>query len=205
MEEYAEVAARLDCEDAVSALEVNISCPNVDRGGLTFGNSCAGASEVTRAVRGATHKGLIVKLSPNVTDIAEIARAVEAEGADAVSLINTLLGMKIDTRSLRPMLARGVGGLSGPAIRPVAVRMVWEVARAVKVPVIGMGGIVEAADAVEFLAAGATAVAVGTANFIDPLAAIGVIDGLERFCAERGLASVSELVGAAWPERQQEA
>jgi dihydroorotate dehydrogenase (NAD+) catalytic subunit len=202
VEEYAAVAARLDGEAAVAALEVNISCPNVDAGGMAFGTSCPAAASVMKAVRAATTKTLIVKLSPNVTDIAEIARAVEAEGADAVSLINTLLGMSIDTRTFRPTLARGVGGLSGPAVRPVAVRMVWQVAHAVDVPVIGMGGIMCAEDAVEFMLAGATAVAVGTANFIDPMATVAVVDGLERFCADRRVARVSDLTGAAWPERR---
>lgn len=200
-EEYAEVAARLDGERAVSALEVNISCPNVDSGGMAFGTSCPSAAAVTRVVRAATSKTLIVKLSPNVTDIAEIARAVEAEGADAVSLINTLLGMVIDTQEFRPVLARGAGGLSGPAVRPVAVRMVWEVSRAVGIPVVGMGGIMSAEDAAEFMLAGATAVAVGTGNFVDPTTTTRVIDGLERLCATRGIPRVADLTGAAWPER----
>ncbi len=200
--EYVAVAERLEAERGISAFELNISCPNVDAGGMAFGTSCPAAAEVVRAVRAATGKTLIVKLSPNVTDIVEIARAVEAEGADALSLINTLLGMAVDTRTFRPRLARGVGGLSGPAIRPVAVRMVWQVARAVDVPVIGMGGITCAEDAAEFMLAGATAVAVGTANFVDPMATVAVVDGLERFCADRGIASASELTGAAWPERQ---
>ncbi|MDO8880675.1 MAG: dihydroorotate dehydrogenase [Coriobacteriia bacterium] len=195
-EGYVAVAERLEREDAVSALELNISCPNVDEGGMAFGTSCDGAAQVVRAVRAVTTRPLIVKLSPNVTDIVEIARAVEAEGADAVSLINTLLGMAIDTRTFRPKLARGVGGLSGPAIRPVAVRMVWQVARAVGVPVIGMGGIMDAEDAAEFMLAGASAVAVGTANFVDPAATVHIIEGLERFCAERGIGRVAELTGA---------
>lgn len=199
--EYRAVAERLDAEPAIAAFELNISCPNVDAGGMAFGTSCPAAAEVVRAVRAVTTKTLIVKLSPNVTDIAEIARAVEAEGADAVSLINTLLGMAIDTRTFRPALARGVGGLSGPAIRPVAVRMVWQVARAVSVPVIGMGGIMCAQDAAEFMLAGATAVAVGTASFVEPTAAVAVADGLAHLCAERGLARVADLIGAAWPER----
>jgi len=199
--EYRAVAERLDAEPAIAAFELNISCPNVDAGGMAFGTSCPAASEVVRAVRAATTKTLIVKLSPNVTDIAEIARAVEAEGADAVSLINTLLGMVIDTRTFKPALARGVGGLSGPAIRPVAVRMVWQVARAVSVPVIGMGGIMTAEDAAQFMLAGATAVAVGTANFVDPTACVAVVDGLTRLCAERGIDCVADLIGAAWPER----
>ena len=194
--EYVGVAERLDGEPVVSAIEVNISCPNVDEGGMTFGTSCPSAAAVVRSVRAVTSKPLIVKLSPNVTDIVEIARAVEAEGADAVSLINTLLGMAIDIRTLKPKLARVVGGLSGPAIRPVAVRMVWQVANAVAVPVIGMGGIMNADDVVEFMAAGATAVAVGTANFVDPRATVRIIDGLEHYCLEHGLAQIKELIGA---------
>ncbi len=202
VEEYRAVTERLDSEASIAAFELNISCPNVDAGGMAFGTSCPAAVEVVRAVRAATSKTLIVKLSPNVTDIAEIARAVEAEGADAVSLINTLLGMVIDTTTFRPALARGAGGLSGPAVRPVAVRMVWQVAHAVDVPVIGMGGIMHTADAVEFMLAGASAVAVGTANFVDPTTTVAIADGLERFCADRGIAAVTDLVGAAWPERQ---
>ena len=197
VEEYAAVAERLEREPAVSALELNISCPNVDEGGMAFGTTCPAAAAVTRAVRSVTTKTLIVKLSPNVSDIAEIARAAEAEGADAVSLINTLLGMTIDVDTFRPTLARGMGGLSGPAIKPVAVRMVWQVAGAVQVPVIGMGGITTADDAAEFMLAGATAVAVGTATFIDPTATVRVAQGLERFCAERGIARVADLIGAA--------
>jgi dihydroorotate dehydrogenase (NAD+) catalytic subunit len=195
--EYVAVAERLSTEPAVTAIELNISCPNVDAGGMAFGMSCPAAAEVTRAVRTASSKPLIVKLTPNVTDIAEIARAVEAEGADAVSLINTLLGMAIDTETFRPRLARIFGGLSGPAIRPVAVRMVWQVAGAVGIPVIGMGGIMTATDAVEFLLAGATAVAVGTANFVEPDATVRIIDGLETFCRERGIKRAEDLVGAA--------
>lgn len=197
-EEYAAVAERLDGEAGVHALEVNISCPNVDDGGMAFGTTCTAASEVVRSVRAVSSKTLIVKLSPNVTDVAEVARAVEAEGADAVSLINTLLGMVIDTRTFKPVLARGVGGLSGPAVRPVAVRMVWQVARAVSIPVVGMGGITCTEDAVEFMLAGASAVAVGTASFMDPTTAVGVVDGLERFCEERGIERITDLVGAAW-------
>jgi len=197
VEEYAAVAERLEREPTVSALELNISCPNVDAGGMAFGTTCQAAAAVTRAVRSVSTKTLVVKLSPNVTDIAEIARAVEAEGADAVSLINTLLGMTIDTDTFRPTLARGAGGLSGPAIKPVAVRMVWQVAGAIDVPVIGMGGISTAGDAAEFMLAGATAVAVGTANFVDPAATVRVAQGLERFCAERGITRVAELICAA--------
>lgn len=194
--EYAVVAQRLEREAGVAALEVNISCPNVDEGGMTFGTDPAAAAAVVRAVRAASTKTLIVKLSPNVTDIVSIAQAVEDAGADAVSLVNTLLGMAIDVRTFRPRLARAVGGLSGPAIRPVAVRMVWQVASAVRVPVVGMGGIMETEDAVEFMLAGAAAIAVGTASFVDPLASVRIAEGLERFCGEHGIARVSDLTGA---------
>jgi dihydroorotate dehydrogenase (NAD+) catalytic subunit len=194
--DYVAVAERLDMHEAVDALEVNISCPNVDAGGMAFGTDCASAAAVTSAVRAVTTKPLIVKLSPNVTDIAEIARAVEAAGADAVSLINTLLGMAIDTRTRRPKLARVVGGLSGPAIKPVALRMVWQVYRAVSVPIVGMGGVMTAEDAVEFMLAGATAVAVGTANFVDPTSAVRIVDGLLEYCREHAVARVRDLTGA---------
>lgn len=197
VDEYRAVAERLDAEPVVSALEVNISCPNVDAGGMVFGTACPAAAEVVRAVRRVTNKTLIVKLSPNVTDIVEIARAVVAEGADAVSLINTLLGMAIDTRTFRPKLARGFGGLSGPAVKPVALRMVWQVAEALDVPIVGMGGIMDAEDAAEFMLAGATAVAVGTANFVDPSASVHVVRGLEGFCAERGIPRITDIIGAA--------
>jgi dihydroorotate dehydrogenase (NAD+) catalytic subunit len=197
VEEYVAVAKRLDREAAVGALELNISCPNVDSGGMQFGTSCEAAASVTAAVRAATTKTLIVKLSPNVTDIAAIARSVVEAGADAVSLVNTLLGMAIDIRRQRPVLARRVGGLSGPAIKPVALRMVWDVYEAVSVPVIGMGGIASANDAIEFLLAGASAVAVGTANFVDPAAMTRVLDGIEAYCRERGVERVSDIVGAA--------
>ncbi len=196
VKEYAAVVERLDAEPSVAGMEINISCPNVDAGGMAFGTDCTAAAEVTRAARAVTGKPLIIKLSPNVTDIADIARAVEAAGADAVSLINTVLGMSIDARSRRPRLARTVGGLSGPAIKPVALRMVWQVASAIELPVIGMGGVRTAEDAVEFMLAGATAVAVGTASFVDPTATIRVIDGLESFCQETGVAHVSDLTGA---------
>jgi dihydroorotate dehydrogenase (NAD+) catalytic subunit len=195
-EEYAAVVDRLEREPGVAAYEINISCPNVDAGGMAFGTSCAAAAEVTRVVRAMTERPMILKLTPNVTDIAEIARAVEAEGADAVSLINTLLGMAIDAGTRRPKLARVVGGLSGPAIKPVALRMVWQAARAVGIPVIGCGGIATGEDAVEFLLAGATAVQVGTANFIDPTVTVRVLDGIEAYCAEHRVAQVRELVGA---------
>lgn len=194
--EYAAVIEHLEGEGAVAGYEVNISCPNVDAGGMAFGTDCVAAAAVTAACRSVTARPLIVKLSPNVTDVTEVARAVEAAGADAVSLINTLLGMAIDTATFRPKLARVVGGLSGPAIKPVALRMVWQVASAVKIPVIGMGGIMDGEDAVEFLLAGASAVAVGTANFIDPTSAVRVADGLEEFCRTRSVGAVAELTGA---------
>jgi len=194
--EYVGVVERLEDEPGVAAYEINISCPNVDAGGMAFGTACAPAEEVTRACRTVTSRPLIVKLSPNVTHITEIARAVEAAGADAISLINTLLGMSIDVRTFRPRLARVVGGLSGPAIKPVALRMVWETSRAVTVPVIGMGGISDAEDAVEFMLAGATAVAVGTANFIDPTSVIRITDGLAEFCRANDVERVRDLTGA---------
>ncbi|MBE0417374.1 MAG: dihydroorotate dehydrogenase [Coriobacteriia bacterium] len=194
--EYVSVIERLEVEPRVDAYEINISCPNVDSGGMAFGTACTPAEEVTRACRAATSRPLIVKLSPNVTDIAEIARAVVASGADGVSLINTLLGMAIDIRTFRPKLARIVGGLSGPAIKPVALRMVWQVAGAVDVPVIGMGGITDTEDAVEFMLAGATAISVGTANFVDPTTVMRVTDGLAEFCRTRSIARVSNLTGA---------
>jgi dihydroorotate dehydrogenase (NAD+) catalytic subunit len=196
LSEYVGVIERLEDEPGVAAYEINISCPNVDAGGMAFGTACAPAEEVTRACRTATSRPVIVKLSPNVTDIAEIARAVEAAGADAISLINTLLGMAIDVHTFRPRLPRVVGGLSGPAIKPVALRMVWETSRAVAVPVIGMGGITDAEDAVEFMLAGATAVAVGTANFIDPTSVIRITDGLAEFCHVNGVERVRDLTGA---------
>jgi dihydroorotate dehydrogenase (NAD+) catalytic subunit len=196
VEEYVQVIERLEREPGVAAYEVNISCPNVDAGGMAFGTACAPAATVTRAVRAATRRPVMVKLSPNVTDIAEIARAVEAEGADAVSLINTILGMAIDARTRRPKLARIVGGLSGPAVKPVALRMVWQTASAVGIPVIGCGGIMTGEDAVEFLLAGAAAVQVGTANFVDPTATIRVIDGIAEYCARQGVARARDLVGA---------
>jgi len=193
---YARVVDRLESEPVVSAYEINISCPNVNEGGMAFGTACAPAAEVTAAVRAATRRPVIVKLSPNVTDVAEIARAVADAGADAVSLVNTLLGMAIDAETRRPKLARVVGGLSGPAIKPVALRMVWQVANAVDVPVVGMGGVMCAEDAVEFLLAGATAVGVGTANFVDPTATVRVVDGLAEYCARHGIARASDLTGA---------
>ena len=194
-EEYVQVIEAL--EDApVDAYEVNISCPNVDAGGMTIGTHAESVERVVGLCRAATARPLIVKLTPNVTDVTEIARAAVSAGADALSLINTLLGMAIDARRRRSVLARVVGGLSGPAVKPVALRMVWEVHKAVDVPLLGMGGISNGTDAVEFILAGATAVAVGTANFVNPRAAIEVIEGIERYCEEQGVADVNELVGA---------
>ena len=195
-EDYAECAARIDALDKIPAIELNISCPNVKDGGMAFGVTCAGATSVVKAVRERYHKTLIVKLSPNVTDIAEIARACEAEGADSVSLINTLMGMAIDTERRCPKLSIGTGGLSGPAVKPVALRMVWQVARAVKIPVIGLGGISSAQDALEFLMAGATAIEIGTANFIDPAIAYKVKTGINDWLDSHGCASVQEIIGA---------
>ena len=195
-EAYAACAERLDKLEKIPAIEVNISCPNVKEGGMAFGVTCAGAASVVRAVREKYHKTIIVKLSPNVTDIASIAKACEAEGADAVSLINTLLGMAIDIEKRRPRLSIRTGGLSGPAIKPVALRMVYDVARAVKIPVVGMGGISAATGAVEFLMAGATAIEIGTANFIDPAVTIKVRDGINDWLDKHGCKSVEEIIGA---------
>lgn len=195
-EEYAEAARRLAALDDVAALEVNISCPNVKQGGLAFGTTTEGAGSVTRAVRAAWPRTLIVKLSPNVTDITEIARAAEAEGADAVSLINTLMGMAIDVERRRPCLSTVTGGLSGPAVRPVAVRMVWQTAKAVKIPVIGLGGIASGRDAMEFILAGATAVQVGTANFLNPAVCAEIIDYIADYCRRHNVPSVTSLIGA---------
>ena len=195
-EDYAECAARIDALDKIPAIELNISCPNVKDGGMAFGVTCAGATSVVKAVRERFHKTLIVKLSPNVTDIAEIARSCEAEGADSVSLINTLMGMAIDTERRCPKLSIGTGGLSGPAVKPVALRMVWQVARAVKIPVIGLGGISSPQDAIEFLMAGATAIEIGTANFIDPAIAYKVKTGINDWLDSHGCASVQEIIGA---------
>ena len=193
---YAECAARIDRLDRIPSIELNISCPNVKQGGMAFGTTCAGAASVVRAVRQRYNKTLIVKLSPNVTDIAEIAKACEAEGADSVSLINTLMGMAIDIEKRQPMLSIATGGLSGPAVKPIAVRMVWQVAKAVKIPVIGLGGICNAADAIEFLMAGATAIQIGTANFIDPTVTLKVRDGINEWLDRHGCTSVSEIIGA---------
>lgn len=194
-DEYVAVIEALE-EAPVHAYEVNISCPNVDAGGMTMGCHVPSVEKVVGMCRAATKRPLIVKLTPNVTDVAEIARAAEAAGADAISLINTLLGMAVDARTRTPKLARVVGGFSGPAVKPVALRMVWQVAQAVKVPVLGMGGISTGEDAVEFMLAGATAVAVGTANFVNPEATMDVVDGIAAYCEEQGVTDVNELIGA---------
>lgn len=194
--DYVAVAERIAELDKIHAIEVNISCPNVKQGGMAFGTTCEGAAEVTRAIRKVYDKTLIVKLSPNVTDIVSIAKAVEAEGADSVSLINTLLGMAIDVERQRPILSTITGGLSGPAVRPVAVRMVWQVAKAVKIPVIGLGGIMSGRDALEFILAGATAIQVGTANFINPCVTIEIIDYIEEYCSRHGITDIKDLIGA---------
>lgn len=195
VEGYMEVAEKLLPLEKISGIELNISCPNVKEGGMAFGTSCPMAASVTKAVREVYSKTLIVKLSPNVTNIAEIARAVEDEGADSVSLINTLLGMAIDIEKRKPMLSTITGGLSGPAVKPVALRMVWQVANAVKIPVIGMGGISNASDAIEFLLAGATAIQVGTANFIDPAVCVKIIDGIEDYLIRHKFSSVNDIIG----------
>ena len=194
-DEYVQVIEAL--EDApVDAYEVNISCPNVDAGGMTLGTHVPSVEKVVSLCREATSRPLIVKLTPNVTDITEIARAAEASGADAISLINTLLGMAIDVKRRRPVLARVVGGFSGPAVKPVALRMVWQCSKAVSVPILGMGGVTTGSDAVEFMLAGATAVAVGTANFMNPQATVDVIDGIIDYCEEQGVNDVNDLIGA---------
>ena len=194
-DDYAECAARIDALEGIPAIELNISCPNVKQGGMAFGVTCEGAASVVRAVRARYHKTLIVKLSPNVTSVSEIARAIEAEGADSVSLINTLMGMAIDIERRKPLLSINTGGLSGPAVKPVALRMVWQVAKAVKIPVVGLGGICTATDAIEFLMAGATAIEIGTANFIDPAVTIKVRDGINDWLDSHGCHSVQEIIG----------
>lgn len=195
IEQYAATAERLAQLPSIHAIELNISCPNVKQGGMAFGTTTDGAASVVRAVRKVWPSHLMVKLSPNVTSITDIALAVEAEGADSVSLINTLLGMAIDVERRKPILSTVTGGLSGPAVRPVAVRMVWQVAKAVAIPVVGLGGITDARDALEFIMAGATAVQIGTANFLDPTTCIKVIDGIEEYCTHHGVADISELRG----------
>lgn len=194
-ENYAECAARINELEGIPGIELNISCPNVKNGGMAFGVTCEGAASVVKAVRKAYDKTLIVKLSPNVTDIAEIARAVEAEGADSVSLINTLMGMSIDVERRSSRLSIGTGGLSGPCVKPVALRMVWQVAKAVNVPVVGLGGIMNATDAIEFLMAGATAIEVGTANFIDPSVTMKIIDGMNQWLDDHHVADVNDIIG----------
>lgn len=195
-ENYAECAARINELEGIPGIELNISCPNVKNGGMAFGVTCEGAASVVKAVRKAYDKTLIVKLSPNVTDITEIARAVEAEGADSVSLINTLMGMSIDVERRSSRLSIGTGGLSGPCVKPVALRMVWQVAKAVNIPVIGLGGISSATDAIEFLMAGASAIEIGTANFLDPAITIKVRDGINQWLDDHGCRSVQEIVGS---------
>lgn len=196
VETYVECAEKIAVLDDIPAIELNISCPNVKQGGMGFGLCAASAAEVVRAVRRVYPRTLIVKLSPNVTDITEIARAVEAEGADAVSLINTLLGMAVDAERRKPILSTVTGGLSGPCVKPIALRMVWQTAKAVRIPVIGLGGIASWRDAVEFMLAGATAVQIGTSNFVDPTVSLKVIDGIAAYCERHGFHHASELVGA---------
>ena len=192
---YAECASRIDALDKIPAIELNISCPNVKQGGMAFGVTCEGAASVVKAVRKVYHKTLIVKLSPNVTNVADIAKACEAEGADAVSLINTLMGMAIDIEHRCPKLSIGTGGLSGPAVKPVAVRMVHDVYHAVKIPVVGLGGIMTAEDAIEFFMAGATAIEIGTANFIDPQVTVKVKEGIAEWLERHGCKHLNEIVG----------
>lgn len=196
VEDYIETAEKINALEGIPAIELNISCPNVKEGGMAFGVTCAGAASVVRAVRAVYDKTLIVKLSPNVTDITEIARAVEAEGADSISMINTLLGMAIDAEKRRPVLSTITGGLSGPAVKPIALRMVWQTAQAVKVPIIGMGGIASAKDAIEFLLAGASAVEVGTYNFVDPSVTTQIVDGIEDYMRRHGFTDIQDLIGA---------
>lgn len=198
LDDYRNIAERLDSTD-VDMIELNISCPNVKQGGATWGTSCEGASTVTKAVRAATKKPIMVKLTPNVTNVVEIAKAVEAEGADCLSLINTLLGMRIDIRTKRPVLHNNVGGFSGPAIFPVAVRMVWQVASAVNIDVVGMGGISTAEDAIEMMMAGAKAVQMGTAIFTDPYSPLKVIDGIEKYMIDNNIENLSEITGSVKP------
>ena len=198
VEDYIETAEKINALEDIPAIELNISCPNVKEGGMAFGVTCAGASSVVRAVRAVYDKTLIVKLSPNVTDITEIARAVEAEGADSISMINTLLGMAIDTEKRRPILSTITGGLSGPAVKPIALRMVWQTSQVVKVPIIGMGGIASATDAIEFLLAGASAVEVGTYNFVDPAVTTQIVDGIEDYMLRHGITDIQELIGGLY-------
>lgn len=195
IEDYVACAERIDELDKIAAIELNISCPNIKEGGMAFGTTCSSAEKVVSAVRNVYKKTLIVKLSPNVTDIVEIGKAVEDSGADSLSLINTLLGMAIDIDNQRPVLSTVTGGLSGPAIKPVALRMVWQVSRAVKIPVIGLGGIMNARDAIEFFLAGASAIQIGTANFIDPLVTTKIISGIENYLNDHKYSSISDIIG----------
>jgi dihydroorotate dehydrogenase (NAD+) catalytic subunit len=196
IEDYVEAAERLNELEKIPGIELNISCPNVKEGGMAFGTSCLSAAQVVREVRRVYKNDMMVKLSPNVTDISEIALAVEAEGADSVSLINTLLGMAINAETRKPYLSTITGGLSGPAVKPVALRMVWQVANAVKIPVVGMGGIMNTADAIEFILAGASAIQIGTANFIDPTITAKVIDGIDDYLNRHGYSSINDIIGA---------
>lgn len=193
--DYAAVAEKLSALDGIHAIELNISCPNVKQGGMAFGTTCDGAASVVEAVRKAWPRHLMVKLSPNVTSITDIAKAVEAAGADSISLINTLLGMAVDIERRRPVLSTVTGGLSGPAVKPVAVRMVWQAAHAVSIPVVGLGGIVNERDAIEFLMAGASAIQVGTANFINPAATVNILDGITAWCDSHGVERISDIIG----------
>lgn len=195
IDDYVTAAAKIDALDDIPAIELNVSCPNVKQGGMAFGVTCSGIEQVTKAVREVYHKHLMVKLSPNVTNIAEIALAAEAAGADSVSLINTLLGMAIDAETRKPVLSMVTGGLSGACVKPVALRMVWQVSKAVKIPVIGLGGISSATDAIEFLLAGASAIQIGTANFIDPAISAKVAKGIVEYCERQGVKDVNELIG----------
>ena len=195
IDDYVTAAAKIDALDDIPAIELNVSCPNVKQGGMAFGVTCSGIEQVTKAVREVYHKHLMVKLSPNVTNIAEIALAAEAAGADSVSLINTLLGMAIDAETRKPVLSMVTGGLSGACVKPVALRMVWQVSKAVKIPVIGLGGISSATDAIEFLLAGASAIQIGTANFIDPAISAKVAKGIVEYCERQGVGDVNELIG----------
>ncbi len=196
VEEYIEVAEKINALEHIPGIELNISCPNVKEGGMAFGTSCPSAIGVTKAVREVYKKTLVVKLSPNVTDIAEMAKAVEGAGADGVSLINTLLGMAIDAEKRRPILSTVTGGLSGPAVKPVALRMVWQTYKAVKIPIIGLGGIMNATDAIEFMLAGASAIQIGTTNFIDPAIGAKVVSGIEDYMERHGISDVTSLIGA---------
>jgi dihydroorotate dehydrogenase (NAD+) catalytic subunit len=196
VEEYIAVAEKLNEVEGINSIELNISCPNVKEGGMAFGVSCPSAIAVTQAIREVFKGTLIVKLSPNVTDITEIAKGVEGAGADAVSLVNTFLGMAIDAKTRKPILSTITGGLSGPAIKPIALRMVWQVYNAVKIPIVGMGGIMNATDAIEFMLAGSSAIQIGTANFVDPQISIKILDGIEDYCRQNNVSAVKDLIGA---------